>query len=141
MKIPRFALLLATALAMLALDGCLPPEQQARADTEPKPEGKAILRLAGVERIEIVVLESHPVQVRVAVYGWMSDACTSIRNFEQSREGNVISLKIITTRPGGVMCAQVIKRFRDTYPVETEGLAPGTYTLDVNGKQSQFTLP
>jgi len=140
-QIPRLAIAVAAVFALLALDGCLPPEQQTRANAEQKPGGKVILRLAGVERIEIVVLESHPVQVRVAVYGWLSDACTSLRNFEQSREGNVIHLKIITTRPADLMCAQVIKRFRDTYPVETAGLPAGTYTLDVNGKQKQFTLP
>jgi len=40
-----------------------------------------------------------------------------------------------------VMCAQMIKKFRETYPLETTGLPPGTYTLDVSGKTQEFTLP
>ena len=138
-KTPRFAL--AAALALTLLGGCPPPDRPANAAADSTNTSKPILRLAGVEQIEIVVLESDPVQVRVAVYGWMSDSCTTIRNFEQTREGSLIRLRIITTRPADVMCAQMIKRFRNTYPVETAGLPPGTYTLDVSGKQEQFTLP
>jgi len=134
-------LALAAAVTLGVLTGCPPPNQTANADAGAATEAKPILRLAGVERIEIVVLESDPVQVRVVVYGWMSDSCTTIRNFEQIREGALIRLRIITTRPADVMCAQVIKRFRETYPVETAGLPSGTYTLDVSGKQEQFTLP
>ena len=138
-KILRFAP--AATLALMLLGGCPPPDKPANAAADPANSAKPILRLAGVERIEIVVLESDPVQVRVVVYGWMSDSCTTIRNFEQAREGALIRLRIITTRPADVMCAQVIKRFRETYPVETAGLPSGTYTLDVSGKQEQFTLP
>jgi type IV pilus biogenesis protein CpaD/CtpE len=138
-KTSRLAL---AAVALLLLAGCPPSDRPASAATADSTDAaKPILRLAGVERIEIVVLETRPVQVRVAVYGWLSDSCTTIRNTEQTREGALIRLKIITTRPAGVMCAQMIKRFRDTYPVETAGLPPGTYTLDVSGKQAQFTLP
>ena len=130
------------AAALVLLVGCPPTDRPANAAAEESTNAaKPILRLAGVERIEIAVLETRPVQVRVAVYGWMSDSCTTIRNTEQTREGALIRLKIITTRPADVMCAQMIKRFRDTYPVETAGLSRGTYTLDVNGKQAQFKLP
>jgi inhibitor of cysteine peptidase len=138
-KTPRFAL--AAAIALTLLGGCPPPDKPANAATDSTKTAKPVLRLAGVEQIEIVVLESYPVQVRVVVYGWMSDSCTTIRNFEQIREGPLIRLKIITTRPADVMCAQMIKRFRQTFPIETRGLASGTYTLDVSGKTQQFTLP
>ena len=137
-KTSRLAL---AAAALVLLAGCPPTDRPANAAAESANAAKPILRLAGVERIEIAVVESDPVQVRVAVYGWMADSCTTIRNVEQTREGALIRLKIITTRPADVMCAQMIKRFRDTYPLETAGLPPGTYTLDVNGKQAQFKLP
>lgn len=139
-------LIVTAALTLGALAGCPPPNASGNADAESGAAGaadqsKPILRLAGVERFDIVVLESFPVQVRVVVYGWMSDACTTMRNFEQVREGNLIRLRIITTRPADVMCAQMIKRFRETFPLETKDLPPGTYTLDVSGKTQEFTLP
>ena len=111
----------------------------AQAQTE--PESKPIIRLAGVERIEPVILEIYPVQVRVVVHGWLSDGCTSLHGFDQKKEGTVISMRVLTTRPRDAICTQAIKRFQETYPVNTEGLAPGTYTLDVNGKSKQITLP
>jgi len=132
------------AVTLALLTGCPPPNNPANADTgaaAQSGQSKPILRLAGVERFDIVKLESDPVQLRVVVYGWMSDACTTIRNFEQTIEGNTIFLKIVTTRPADVMCAQMIKQFRETYPLETKDLPPGTYTLDVSGKTQDFTLP
>jgi hypothetical protein len=125
--------------ALIALAACRHEPPAAQAQTE--PESKPIIRLAGVERIEPVILELYPVQVRVVVHGWLSDGCTSLYGFDQKIEGVVISMRVLTTRPRDVICTQAIKRFQETYPVNTEGLAPGTYTLDVNGKSKQITLP
>ena len=124
---------------LIALAGCLhvPPATQAQTDPEPD----VMIRLAGVERIETVILESQPVQVRVVVYGWLSDGCTSLHGFDQKTEGASILMRVLTARPRDAICTQAIKRFQETYPVDTEGLARGTYTLDVNGKSAQITLP
>ncbi len=123
---------------LIALAACrhVPPTAQAQTDTG----GTGMIRLASVERIETVVLESNPVQVRVVVYGWLSDGCTSLHGFEQTTEGAVISMRVLTTRPRDAMCTQAIKRFQETYPVDTEGLARGTYTIDVNGKSAHIIL-
>ena len=125
--------------ALIALAACRHEPPAAQAQTE--PESKPIIRLAGVERIEPVILESYPVQVRVVVHGWLSDGCTTLHGFDQKTDGMVISMRVLTTRPREAICIQMIKRFQQTYPVDTEGLAPGTYTLDVNGKSKQITLP
>lgn len=137
-QIARLAL---AALILAFVAGCPPPSRPANANTGATGEAKPILRLAGVERFDIAVLETEPVQIRVVVYGWMSDLCTTIRDFEQTREENVIHLRIITTRPADAICAQAIKRFRETFPLETKDLPPGTYTLEVSGKTQEFTLP
>ena len=72
------------------------------------------------------------------VHGWLSDGCTRLHGFDQKTEGKVISMRVLTTRPRDAICTQAIKRFQETYPVNTEGLAPGTYTLDVNGKSKKY---
>lgn len=127
--------------ALIVLAACRHEPPAAQAQTAPSPESKQLIRLAGVERIEIVILESFPVQVRVVVYGWLSDGCTKLHGFDQKTEGTVIAMRVLTTRPRDAICTQAIKRFQETYPVETEGLAPGIYTLDVNGKSKKITLP
>jgi len=126
-------------VALIALAACrhVPPAAQAQSDTS----STKLIRLAGVERIEPVILESNPVQVRVVVYGWLSDGCTSLHGFEQTTQGAAISMRVLTTRPQDAICTQAVKRFQETYPVDTEGLARGTYTLDVNGKSTRITLP
>lgn len=131
-----------TFLAVLiALAACRHEPPAAQAQTGPAAEPVQVIRLAGVERIEPVILESYPVQVRVVVHGWLSDGCTSLHGFDQKTEGTVIKMRVLTTRPRDAICTQAIKRFQETYPVETEGLPPGTYTLDVNGKSKPITLP
>lgn len=125
--------------ALIALAACRHDPTAAQAQTDAEPE--AIIRQAGVERIEPIILESYPVQVRVVVYGWLSDGCTKLHGFDQKIEGKVISMRVLTTRPRDAMCTQAIKRFQETYPVDTGSLAPGTYTLTVNGKSKQITLP
>jgi inhibitor of cysteine peptidase len=127
--------------ALIVLAACRHEPPAAQAQTAPESESNQLIRLAGVERIEVVILESYPVQVRVVVYGWLSDGCTKLHGFDQKTEGKVIAMRVLTTRPRDAICTQAIKRFQETYPVETEGLAPGTYTLDVNGKSKQITLP
>ena len=126
-----------TILAALAACQQVPPGAQAQTDSRPN----MIIRLAGVERIEPVILESYPVQVRVVVHGWLSDGCTRLHGFDQKVEDRVISMRILTTRPRDVLCTQAIKRFQETYPVDIDGLEPGNYTLNVNGQIRQITLP
>ena len=122
--------------ALIALAAC-----QYEPAAQAGPETKPIIRMAGVERIEPVILETYPAQIRVVVHGWLSDGCTSLHGFDQKTEGKVISVRVLTARPRDAICTQAIKRFQETYPVNTEGLVSGTYTLDVNGKSKQFTLP
>lgn len=124
---------------LIVLAACRHDPSAAQAQTD--SGSRTLIRLAGVERIEPVMLEIYPVQVRVVVYGWLSDGCTSLSGFDQKTEGTVIAMRVLTNRPADAMCAQVIRRFQETYPVDTDGLAPGTYTLTVNGKSEQITLP
>ena len=46
------------------------------------------ISLAPVEEIEIVILESFPVQVHVIARGNLPDPCTEVSEVLQEREGN-----------------------------------------------------
>ncbi len=95
--------------------------------------------LAPVEEIEIVILESFPVQVRVTASGNLPDPCTEISEVLQEKEGNTFFITIKTYRSPG-FCIQVIAPFEEIIPLEVYGLAAGTYTVDVNGFQATFDL-
>lgn len=94
-----------------------------------------------VESIEILTLESFPVQIHVIARGYLPDGCTSIDEITKSREGNTFSVTVTTKRPLGVMCTQEIVPFEKTIPIDVYGLGKGVYTVDVNSVSGSFELP
>ena len=131
--------LLLLVLPMVLLAGCA----FVRAGTievdvsEPQPAQEAM-----VEEVSILILESWPVQVRVAVSGYLSDAVTEIGDVDITVDGDTILIRIYTTRDPDAMGAQVLTPFELSIPLDYAelGLEPGTYTVDVNGVQETLVL-
>jgi len=95
--------------------------------------------LATVEEIDILTLESFPVQIFVIARGNLPDPCTEIYQVTQKKESNTFFVSIKTYRPPGP-CIQVLAPFKETIPLGVYGLPAGTYTVDVNGVQGTFDL-
>ena len=98
-----------------------------------------IIDFATVEEIDIMILESFPVQVYLIARGYLPDPCTKIHQIIQEREDYHFSVTITTYRPPGA-CIQIIAPFEETIPLEVYGLPAGTYTVEVNGVQGTFDL-
>jgi len=97
------------------------------------------INTANVNEIDILILESFPVQVHVVAKGYLPNPCTHIDEIIQNREGNNFTVTITTkTSPGP--CIQVIKPFEETIPLDVYGLSAGTYNVNVNGIEGTFTL-
>jgi inhibitor of cysteine peptidase len=95
--------------------------------------------LAPVDEIDILILESFPVQINVIARGNLPDPCTEISEVLQEREGNTFFVTIKTHRPPGP-CIQVLAPFEEIISLEVYGLPAGTYIVDVNGVQDTFDL-
>ena len=95
--------------------------------------------LATVEKIDILTLESFPVQIFVIASGYLPNPCTEIGPIIQTREGNTFFVTIKTYSSQDT-CIQVIAPFEETIPLEVYGLSAGTYTVDVNGVRGSFVL-
>ena len=95
--------------------------------------------LALVDEIEILILESFPVQINVIARGNLPDPCTEISEVLQEREDDTFFITIKTYRSPG-FCIQVLAPFEEIIPLEVYGLPAGTYTVDVNGVQGTFDL-
>jgi inhibitor of cysteine peptidase len=95
--------------------------------------------LAPVDEIDILILESFPVQINVIVRGNLPDPCTEIFEVLQEKEGNTFFITIKTYRPPG-FCIQVLAPFEEIIPLDVYGLPAGAYTIDVNGVQATFDL-
>ena len=98
-----------------------------------------VIGLASVSEIDILILESFPVQVQVIASGNLPNPCTEISEVLQEKEGNTFFITIKTYRSPG-FCIQVIVPFEEIIPLEVYGLPAGSYTVDVNGVQDTFDL-
>ncbi|MAU00861.1 MAG: hypothetical protein CL608_27265 [Anaerolineaceae bacterium] len=95
---------------------------------------------ATVESIDVMILESFPVQVHVNVTGYLGDGCTTLNDIETTQEGDTFLVHITTQRPTDAMCTQQLVGFEENVALDVEGLPAGTYTVDVNGVTDTFTL-
>lgn len=96
--------------------------------------------LAKVESVEVVMIGAHEVEVSIVAQGYLPDGCTELHGSEQSLKGRTVKLQILTRRPKGAICTMALKYFKETYAINTRGLAPGRYQLKVNGLTGEFTL-
>jgi len=99
-----------------------------------------IIDTAEVERTDILILESMPVQVHLVARGYFPDGCTTLHKITQQRNGNTFTVTITTQRPEDAMCNMIIVPFEETIPLEVRGLPAGTYTVITNGVSNTFTL-
>ena len=95
--------------------------------------------LASVDEIDILILESFPVQINVIAKGYLPDPCTEISEILQEKEGDTFFITIKTYRSPGA-CIQVITPFEEIIPLDVYGLPAGSYIVEVNGVQGIFDL-
>lgn len=95
---------------------------------------------ASVASIDVLMLESFPVQVNVVAQGNLPDGCTSIGDITTERQDNQFAVTMGTVRQTGVPCTEALVAFEQTIPLDVAGLPAGVYTVAVNGVQGQFEL-
>lgn len=97
---------------------------------------------AVVEEVEIMILESFPVQVRAVATGYLPDGCTEINENSTTveRNGNTFYVNLRTMRPGDALCTEAIVPFEQTISLDVYGLDKGVYTVNINGIEETFEL-
>ncbi len=95
---------------------------------------------ATVDDIDILLLESFPLQARVIAKGSLPDSCTRIAEIETLSGPQGFDITVRTARPANAACAQVITPFEETIPLDIHGFAAGNYTVTVNGVSETFEL-
>ena len=141
-------------ILFFALVACSPAGGEPGLSDEPTQEATPIIEVevtrgapekiiegeATVESMGIIILESFPVQVHVNVSGYLGDGCTTLGEISTTQEDNTFFVKLTTHRPAEAICTQQLVGFEETVVLDVEGLAAGTYTVDVNGVTDTFTL-
>ena len=140
-------LLLLTALA--ACNGSEPNAAESTPTTEvntptavaPDPTTDTpIQQEATVDSIEILILESFPVQVNVRARGDLPDGCTMIDTVDTTRNGTTFDITLTTLRQTGDLCSEALVPFEETISLDVLDLEAGTYAVNVNGINGSFTL-
>lgn len=95
--------------------------------------------LAPIDRIEIVTLESFPIQKNLVVSGNLPNGCVFLDSIDQRRDGNIFYVSIATRNEGDI-CTEALVPYEQTIPLEVIGLPAGVYIVNVNGIETQFEL-
>jgi hypothetical protein len=124
-------------LAIFLLASC---EVTGNSGGEPTPKDAS--GRAAVDRIEILLLESFPVQVHVVAHGYLADGCTQIGMATQRKDlhTNTFWVEVTTARDPDAACTQATVPFEELIVLDVYGLPAGTYTVNVNGVTGTFAL-
>ncbi|WP_406661342.1 hypothetical protein V7O66_02125 [Methanolobus sp. ZRKC3] len=133
--------------ATLLVSGCTEAvndaEDMNNEEDDTIPDGddtEYIVRDAIVDDIQIIIMESFPLQVSVNAVGNLPDGCTVIdeENIKVTRDGNTFDVALKTKRPADAICTQALVSFEVNIPLEVYGLEAGVYTVNVNGVTDTF---
>lgn len=91
-----------------------------------------------IENVEVVVLESYPMQLQLNVTGY-HDGCEFPVQVEQRREGNTVTVEIYREMPADTVCPMIAIPYEATIALEG-GFESGTYTLHVNEYVTEIDL-
>ena len=122
--------LLIIALLAIMVSGCTGP-------TSPGDQDDAEVR---VDSIDILTLESFPVQIQAVLKGTLRDGCVQIDDVTVTREGNTFKLALVTSRLENARCTDERQPFEQNVPLDVVGLPAGTYTVNAGDVSATFEL-
>ena len=92
-----------------------------------------------ITNVEVIVMESFPMQVSLHITGEHPDGCDFPAMVEQAREDNTVKLEIYREVPLTVMCPMVLLPYDETIKLDGT-FEPGDYVFQVNDFVVQQTL-
>lgn len=123
-------------IVVMALAGCVPATGTGGTPVVTYPPTDQ----AYVDGVDVLIMESFPVQVRLIIHGNLPDACSQISEVKQAQIGNTFTIDLVVTRDPLAKCAQVLTPFEQSVALDVAGLPAGTYTVEVEGVTTSFTL-
>ena len=97
--------------------------------------------LVGIEEISVVSEATEPARVEVTVEGYKSVPCVELEPLGMSRSGDTFHVVIAETEMGPAeSCIAMLDPFTLSFELDTFGLEPGAYKLNVNGMETEFDL-
>ncbi len=98
------------------------------------------LGTATVESIQIMLLESFPVQVNVLVRGEISNSCTGIEEITAEMVEGQFEIDLAVALQDNPPCTESAVPFEESVSLDVLGLDAGRYIVAANGITGSFTL-
>ncbi len=96
------------------------------------------------EKVEVIRVDSSPVQVFLKISGQFSDGCAHFQKINQTLKNNTFEITLHlgpNPFPQGMACTTALVPYEKIIPLEVYGLSAGTYEYSVNGEHTgTFTL-
>ncbi len=97
-------------------------------------------QLVYVDSVDVMILESFPVQVNVLLSGQLSDGCVSVNEFAPYFDGEGWIIEVDASRPSDMICTMALVPFEEVVSLDVVDLAAGTYQVQIQEKAASFTL-
>jgi inhibitor of cysteine peptidase len=92
-----------------------------------------------IDEIELLVMESFPVQVAALVRGNLPNGCAVLDDVSAVRTDEGFAIEVVTHKEGD-FCTAALVPFEERVALDVLGLPAGTYTVRAGEVSSEFTL-
>jgi len=99
------------------------------------------ISLAPIHEVEVLFMESFPVQIGVYIKGGLRDGCTTFHDAVVTREGKTINIEVTVQKPKDSVCPAVYNFFEENLNLGSDFSVGATYTLNVNDYTTTFVAP
>jgi hypothetical protein len=99
------------------------------------------ISMAPIHEVDVLFMESYPVQVGVHIKGGLRDGCTTFHDAVVTREENFVNIEVTVQRPNDAICTQVYSFFEENLNLGSDFASGTTYTLIVNDYTTTFVYP
>ena len=130
MKKNIYWVILLVLVSMILLVACADDAQE---QSSSKSSGSPAM----VDGVLVETINQHQYAV---VNGFYPDPCTRISEVNQTVDGNRFVITLSTDRPDDMVCAQMLAEYEISLLLETGGLLPGEYTVEVNDRETSFSI-
>jgi len=94
---------------------------------------------ATIESVDVLILESFPVQIHVVAKGYLNNGCGKISTINTEKSASAFNITITAIYEDAI-CTQALVPFEQNIPLDVVNLKAGTYSVSVNGVSGSFTL-
>jgi hypothetical protein len=99
------------------------------------------IRPALIDEVNILFMESYPVQVGVYIKGGLPDGCTTFRDLAVTRTGDTVNIEVKIQKPADAVCPAIYTWFEKNVNLGSDFTSGNTYTVKVNDVSTTFTYP